>query len=223
VDATTAWADNLEEELTFWRSALADPGPNGERQRARAERRPVWDELRTRVPGSVERVRMLDVGSGPLTTLGTEWDGRQVEVVAVDPLADAYQRVLDELGIVAPAPARAIRGEQLEQHFDLSSFHVVHAANSLDHTEDPVATIRQMLSVLCPGGTMCLLHHVDVGVMEQYHGLHQWNLRPDGPDDMCIWSRDASATLSDLAPGAVIEVELLRDGIFRVWLTKPAG
>ena len=36
---------------------------------------------------------------------------------------------------------------------------------------------------------------------------------------MLIWSRDRSALLSDLAPGARIEVEELDGDLFRVWLT----
>lgn len=219
MSTSETWADNLDEELSFWRSALMDPGPDGELQRSRATERAVWDEFRARVHGSDGTVRMLDVGSGPLTTLGTLWPARSVEVVAVDPLADAYNDLLDELGIVPPVRALPLRGEELLDRFEPGSFDVVHAANSLDHAADPVVALGQMIGVTRPGGTICLLHHVDVGVLEQYHGLHQWNLRPAGPHDMLIWSRDRSASLSDLAPGARIEVEELDGELFRVWLT----
>lgn len=223
-DVTTSeiWADNLDEELAFWRGALTDPGPQGDVQRARAERRPVWDEIRERIDPAADPVRMLDVGSGPLTTLGTEWPGRRVEIVAVDPLADAYNRVLDEIGISAPVRAVPGRGEALLEHLGPQRFHLVHAANSLDHTADPVASLQQMVAVTHPGGTLCLLHHVDVGEMERYHGLHQWNLRPEGSHDMRIWSREREALLSELAPGAHIDVVPLDGGLFRVWVTAPA-
>ncbi len=219
MSASETWADNLSEELSFWRSALMDPGPEGEMQRSRATERAVWNELRARVHRSDGTVRMLDVGSGPLTTLGTLWPDRSVEVVAVDPLADAYNALLDELGITPPVRTLPLRGEELLDHLEPGSFDVVHAANSLDHTADPVLALQQMLGVTRPGGTICLLHHVDVGVLEGYHGLHQWNLRPNGLHDMLIWSRDRSALLSDLAPGSLIEVEELDGALFRVWVT----
>lgn len=222
MSTSDTWADNLDEELSFWRTALMDPGPDGELQRSRATERAVWDEFRARVPASDRTVRMLDVGSGPLTTLGTLWPARSVEVVAVDPLADDYNALLDELGIVPPVRALPLRGEALLGHFEPGSFDVVHAANSLDHAADPVLTLEQMLGVARPGGTICLLHHIDVGVMEQYHGLHQWNLRPDGAHDMLIWSRDRQEQLSNRAPGASIVVEELDDALFRVWITTDA-
>lgn len=222
MSTSDTWADNLDEELSFWRTALMDPGPDGEMQRSRATERAVWDEFRSRIPSSDGPVRILDVGCGPLTTLGTLWPGRLVQVVAVDPLADAYNSLLDELEIVPPVRSSPIRGEELADHFEAGAFDVVHAANSLDHTADPVLTLEQMLTVTRPGGTLCLLHHIDVGVMENYHGLHQWNLRPDGAHDMLIWSRDRSERLSSLAHGATIEIEELEGALFRVWLTTAA-
>lgn len=216
------WADNLGEELAFWRGALTDPGPDGELQRERATPRAVWDEFRRRVPSDADPVRMLDVGSGPLTTMGTLWPGRRVEVVAVDPLAEAYNRLLDEIGIDAPVRTVALRGEELLEHLAPSSFDVVHAANSLDHTADPLETLRQMLAVARPGGTLCLIHHVDVGELERYHGLHQWNLRPDGAHDMVVWSRRDRVLLSDLARtcgvDARIEIEEGEGDVFRAWV-----
>jgi SAM-dependent methyltransferase len=222
VTTSEIWADNLGEELAFWRGALTDPGPDGDLQRSRATPRAVWDELRQRVAAGHDPVRMLDVGSGPLTTLGTLWPGREVEVVAVDPLAEAYNVLLDEIGIDPPVRTEAIRGEELLDHLAPASFDVVHAANSLDHTADPVETLRQMLAVTRPGGAMCLIHHVDVGELESYHGLHQWNLRPEGPHDMLIWSRERRMLLSELAPDAAIDTEVLEDDLFRVWV-RTAG
>jgi SAM-dependent methyltransferase len=223
VKPVDAWADNLDEELDFWRSALGDPGPDGAVQRDRATPRAVWNELRRRVPPEADPVRMLDVGSGPLTTLGTLWPERTVEVVATDPLADQYNQLLESLGITPPVPALAIQGEQLSRHLERGSFHVVHASNSLDHTADPVVTLQEMLAVVAPGGTVCLLHHIDVGELEGYHGLHQWNLRPTGAHDMEIWNPSRRHLLSEIAPGAVIDIEEAGDGLFRVWLTAPGA
>lgn len=222
VTTSEIWADNLGEELAFWRGALSDPGPEGDLQRSRATPRAVWDELRRRVEPGHDPVRMLDVGSGPLTTLGTLWPGRDVEVVAIDPLAEAYNLLLDQLGIEPPVRTQPIRGEELLERLAPASFDVVHAANSLDHTADPVETLRQMLAVTRHGGTICLIHHVDVGELEHYHGLHQWNLRPEGRHDMVVWSRHERMLLSELAEDsglrAEIDIDELEDDIFRAWI-----
>jgi SAM-dependent methyltransferase len=216
----TAWRDNLGEELDFWRRSLADPGPQGDIHRERAQVRPVSGEMRSRVPDDADPVRLLDVGSGPLTTIGIEWPGRNVEAVAVDPLADEYNAILREVGIEPPVPATAVMAEELGRLFEPGSFHIVHVSNALDHTSDAVEAIRQMARVTTAGGSIMLLHHVEVGVMEGYQGLHQWNLTPLDAD-VRVWSREREALLSDLVPGADISVEMLPDDVFCCWVRLP--
>jgi len=219
MNGNDVWNENLGDELDFWRMVLSDPSPSGQVQRDRAQERAVWDEFRSRIADDVDPVRILDVGSGPLTTLGTVWPDHNVEVVAIDPLADEYNSVLDELGIVGPVRAIPMMGEELSRHLPVRHFHLAHAANSLDHSSDPAKTITEMVAVTVPGGTVCLLHHVNVGEMELYHGLHQWNLCPAGGADVRIWSRNSEVMLSALAPGATIEVVEEPGDLFRVWLT----
>ena len=39
-------------------------------------------------------IRILDVGCGPLTTLGKVWEGHSIEITAVDPLAKGYEAIM---------------------------------------------------------------------------------------------------------------------------------
>ena len=50
-------------------------------------------EFRSRWFATVGPARVLDVGAGPLSSLGTHVPGRDVEIIAVDPLADIYDEL----------------------------------------------------------------------------------------------------------------------------------
>jgi SAM-dependent methyltransferase len=216
-----AHKDSLGEELAFWRNKLRERGtPSAERLKIRLEVHPIPDFIARALEGNpATPLRILDVGSGPLTTLGTTLEGRLVEVHPLDPLADAYNGLLDELDMVVPVRPIQGMGEELTSLYPASFFDFAHACNSLDHCADPRLAISQMLAVLKPGGTMYLYHHENVGELEGYQGLHQWNLIQDG-DDLAIWSRWERTRLSDLAPDAEITMTT-RDRMVTVVLRKP--
>jgi SAM-dependent methyltransferase len=217
--------EGLDEELGFWYRWLRDRGDPwfwdyDRRTNRRAPLQTVYRELIRARPGA--RVRILDVGSGPLTTVGTRWPGRRVSITPVDPLADRYNEMLAEFGITPPA--RPIKGdaERLAELLPHGSFDLACATNSLDHAYDPVRAIRQMLRVVKPGGHVVLDHRADEGELMRYTALHQWNFRADD-GRFIIWrpgSRvDASALLERHAD---IEVRAHPDdGWLRVVLRTP--
>jgi ubiquinone/menaquinone biosynthesis C-methylase UbiE len=65
--------------------------------------------------------------------------------------------------------------EQVAEMYADGSFDLVHAANSLDHSHDPVAAIKAAARVVKPGGHVFLEHILNEGAREGYGGLHQWN------------------------------------------------
>jgi SAM-dependent methyltransferase len=213
------WSAALATELAWWRKELSADTEAGAGFRARLHKQlePRYREL---VRSDDDPVRILDVGSGPLTALGCHWPGRVLELVAVDPLADSYNQLLDELGF--ESPVRPVPGlvESLTDTFAPNYFDLVVAGNSLDHCADPILGIGQMLAVLKPGHVLYMVHVKNVGELVDYNGLHQWNLCPIG-DDMEIWRRDRSVRLSALAPGHPISV--IDEGkMFVVQMEKPA-
>lgn len=48
-------------------------------------------------PGT--KVSILDVGAGPLTCVGKQWEGREIKITAVDALAEEYNALLAKLNI----------------------------------------------------------------------------------------------------------------------------
>ncbi len=153
-------------------------------------------------------VRLLDVGSGPLTRLGKKWEGRKLEVHAVDPLAEDYKTLMARLRISAPVAPEAGQGEALLEKFPLAYFDFAHASNSLDHAYDPMLAIRQMLAVVKPNCYVYLWHFAHVGVMERYSGLHQWNFEIKGSDMILSDGRGKNYSLaSELSDIAELQCE----------------
>ncbi len=136
---------------------------------------PFSPYLRRFLPGDRKICRVLDVGAGPLTEVGYRWEGRTLEIVAVDPLAELYRKLYAKYRVTPPVPTRPGRAEDLSLLFGADSFDLVQARNSLDHAEDPLAGIREMIYCVRPGGWVVLNHNPNEGAGEGYRGLHQWN------------------------------------------------
>jgi SAM-dependent methyltransferase len=179
--------------VAFWRDWLqTQGGPWADDHRNRLDpERPLQPAVRALVPvGAGGRVRILDVGAGPLTFLGKRWEGRHVDIVAVDALAHDYDRLLAEAGVEPPLRTGRCDTERLTEVFAPGSFDVVCASNTLDHSYDPLRAIGQMVEVTRPGGAVYLKHLQNEAEHERHVGLHQWNLQvEDGR--FTVWNADA--------------------------------
>ena len=169
------WTNKLPTELAFWEKWVATRGlswPEEFRKRTdpNAEVEPSIAQFI-----ESENDKLLDVGAGPLTVIGTRWKGHKMDVTAVDPLADAYNLLLDRYGITPPVRTQGVAAEELISRFTPNSFDLSYARNCLDHSYDPYMAIEQMLLVTKRGGKVVLVHEVNEGSNELYRGLHQWN------------------------------------------------
>lgn len=173
------WAAELPAEATFWENALRENGRNwspGEFERRTDPMRELQPELRRLISAPEgATVRILDVGAGPLTTLGKCWPGRTVEITAIDPLAVTYDALLARLQIHPPVRTQVGHGEKLLEQFYENAFDMAYASNALDHSYNPLASIRQMYTVTKPLHYIYLWHFANEGATEHYCGLHQWN------------------------------------------------
>jgi SAM-dependent methyltransferase len=173
------WADALPEELRFWENALKEEGRHWVRSEYQKRMDPqceLQDDLKRLIQapqGAV--VRVLDVGAGPLSSLGKKWEGRTLQLFPVDPLAAEYKAILTRLKIRPPIFTEAGHGEKLLDRFNQNYFDLAFASNSLDHSYDPLLAIRQMFAVVKPQCYVYLWHFANVGVVEGYKGMHQWN------------------------------------------------
>ena len=199
--AETVLADRRqgwEDEIAFWSHWLDTRGSHwpadyerktDPRARVLVPRRFLPPETRRParfLPGRRPRISILDVGSGPLSIVGTRLRGVDVDLVPVDPLADRYNQLLARHGVRPPVPARACAAESLAAELGEARFDLVYCQNALDHTADPLGGLVQMTRVVKPDRWIVLKHTLDEGETESYVGLHDWNFNLDG-ERFVIW------------------------------------
>jgi SAM-dependent methyltransferase len=220
------WGDEREGALTgelkFWDEALGVRGLHRTEWRHLLEANlELQDDLKQLIPapeGSV--VRILDVGSGPLTYVGKRWAGREVQITPTDPLAEQYNQILTKFSIHPPVRPVAADAEKLEQHFSRDHFDLAYARNSLDHAYDPLAAIRSMLAVVKPLHFVYLWHVANEGVRERYVGLHQWNFDIRQGEFIIDSGRKKQSVNAAFASVADVSCEMQRSGSDNVVVAK---
>jgi SAM-dependent methyltransferase len=174
----------LKAEVTFWNEwldseALGNPDDYDYRLDPVAPLRgfpaDLVEKLSTETHPGNAQISILDVGAGPLTTIGKTYQGKHINLSAVDTLADEYAVLLTKRNIIPPVATIQCSGDELVKYFKTDRFHLVYAENSLDHAEDPLFIIQQMVSVCLPGGIVGLLHRHKEGDQQNYRDLHHWN------------------------------------------------
>jgi SAM-dependent methyltransferase len=123
---------------------------------------------------------VLDVGCGPLSTIGIVFQNRRVDLHGADPLADDYQTLLDSIGVPANCKLMDCPGQELVKAYGENKFDLVASVNALDHSESPMEVFKEMVGVCKVGGYIFLSHCENEGIHERYHGMHQWNFRKEG-------------------------------------------
>lgn len=215
------WRAGIPEELQFWEHVIATRGAGW------ADGFDAWlAPVREINPDTLWWVddpfsaKLLDVGSGPVTVLGTHHQGRRVDVTACDPLARFYADIMARHRIEPQLTVRFGFAEGLSDIFGIDQFDLVQSHNALDHAFDPWAGVVEMLRVTKPGGRVLLGHTRNEGTRNDYLGLHQWNLDVQG-DQFIVWSRDHHVNVTEkLAPYADVDVFPQEDGWLHVRLHK---
>ncbi len=122
------------------------------------------------------RPRVLDVGSGPLSMLALGPQTGRFDLVAADPLAAHYERLLAKHGFRPGYPLVECFGEHLRRVFAAGSFDLVWIHNALDHSQEPHAVLQQCAEVLRPGGYLVFQGWSREGTAEHWYGLHQHDI-----------------------------------------------
>ena len=204
--ADAQWRSCLLDEIRFWYQHISG---------ARDWYARFIDDIKTNRPGSLfynfeyanllehfadSEIHVLDLGCGPLLTLGRNWPGRQLKFTRYDALGCVYEKLLTKLNLDAE-PLRSITGqaERAAEQFGPNSFHFAFSRNALDHCYDPMKVIQGMYQVLTDGGVILLRHFENEAVYGQYHGLHKWNfsIRDDRP---ILWSQRRMIDIADHLP-----------------------
>lgn len=176
-------------------------------RRAMERERPLDAFHRQFVDGLASpRVRILEVGSGPLSAIGTTLSGKTLEIVATDLLADTYARLLAHLKIEPAIRTVRADAERLTEQFAEGSFDYVTANNCIDHCARADRAIEQMLRVAKPGGWVSLRHAENEASRTRYFGLHEWNFALEAGEPI-LWNRRERIPIRDLvAPWGELKI-----------------
>ncbi len=185
------WSKHLGSESGYWERLIASP--DGFREQfgwcLDPELEVRQDELREAVEAVPRsRVRILDVGAGPVTVVGKRWAGKSIEVTPIDPLADVYNEALRKAGIEVPVATQQLAVEDLIARYGAGSFDIAYCHNALDHMPDPLGALGLMLSLVPADGFVVVRCLPDEGERNSYYGIHQWNVDLD-EGELVIWNR----------------------------------
>ena len=125
---------------------------------------------------SRSEIKALDVGCGPISTLGKKYRSLSVTRTLVDPLASSYYPMLKQMNVPEDEWPVECEGEKLDDLYTPESFDLVYMCNALDHCHDPFDVVSQLGKLVTPGGVLYLEHFENEAEKEDYSGLHQWNL-----------------------------------------------
>jgi SAM-dependent methyltransferase len=164
-------------------------------------------------------VHILDVGAGPLTYLGKKYEGKHVNITAVDPLSDEYDRILDKYQIQPLVRTQKLAAEDLTKRFPSGTFDLVFARNCIDHAYNPKRAILQMIEVVKSGRYVLLEHRPNEAENENYSGLHQWNFSLSTNGDFLISSKFEKVNMTKKCLElCTITCEMVNEGRDGDWL-----
>ncbi len=190
--------------LAFWERWLSTRSPFPE---ARAERfrenRPLPEWAFDCIPAGADRIRILDLNAGPVSACGTVAEGIEVELVPVDELAFAYDRLLREAGLVPHVPTRFCSVDDILPTFGPEAFDLIFSFNGLDYTADPVAVYRNLLECLKGHGKIITFNEYgqDESRIHREWFRHTHSLRGERP---VIRQKGYQRDLADALPEAAV-------------------
>jgi SAM-dependent methyltransferase len=177
-NAREIWDSRLQTELNYWKDQIRRQDSkawHAEYASRLDPDAPLQDVIARHLDRTVEVNRILDVGSGPLTSINRKCDSCKVSITAVDPLADFFNELLARHGITPPVPAVEGWGERLTERFGENQFEIAYSRNAVDHSYDPIKCIDEMIKVTKRNGYVIVEMNERAGSIEEWRGLHQWD------------------------------------------------
>ncbi|MFZ2727425.1 MAG: methyltransferase domain-containing protein [Methylococcaceae bacterium] len=191
------WLSNIQEEVDFWRMWMTSE-KYAHLKDARLKNNKIVSQGIINLLGLSEgsQIKLLDVGSGPISTLGSEHDNFDIQLHPVDPLAEEYNKLLDELNLSQCPRIVKGTGESLKELFTENHFDFVNSANALDHSYNPLLCIQNMVHVCKPSGWVNIVTVQNEGQRQNYQGLHQWNFELQD-DCVRLWNLNSDLLLHE--------------------------
>ncbi len=203
--SVSAWSSGIPNEISFWSKWVETNGLKWPEEFVRRfEPQSLLDNfLGGLLVEAGNGARILDVGSGPLTSLGKFYPGVDYRITACDPLANAYSVLLKRASLVAPVATEFAVVEDLSCFYQSSLFDVVYCQNALDHSFDPIRGVVEMLRVTKTGGSVVLRHMRNEAENENYVGFHQYNFDEEH-GSFVVWNKHERVIVDEHIPIEVV-------------------
>ena len=125
------------------------------------------------VTGSKEVIKIADIGSGYITTIGTYIPGQDSKFYHSD-----KQDFVEFFKLRNITPINSVEIQNMEHMtYEDNFFDIVHCLNALDHTKHAYKAVEEMIRICKPGGWIYIDCHLDQ--LDTGH-LHYWNAKQDG-------------------------------------------
>lgn len=186
--------------------------------------------LEIKAAESPVKIRVLDVGSGPVSIL-RGLDG--YVPVTMDPLSELYQQVFDFAAhnIEPPLPYAAEDAADAVDEHTLGNFRVVHISNALDHVVNVEQALHSLAACLSLSESSWLVVQgfVNESSYEHQAGFHKHDLQLGGDDGLRVTSYnrpdiyDKTITPSDLGLDLVWREQKKLETLGREWFVWILG
>ena len=166
------------------------------------------DHLRSR-----EHIKCIEVGSGPDSQFYSDYflNNKNIEIVAVDPLAEFYKSLHRKYNSSDNIEIVAGYGEDLHTLFPQNSFDIVYSQNAIDHSQSPVDFLKNLYNILKPGGYLILHGYINEGSNQGWFGLHKWDIYVDDKD-LLLTSQDKSINGFNMTKDMILVSKVLQKG-----------
>lgn len=210
-NAIIKWLSEIDTEISYWDDWFKTKGllePEEYLKRTKDKVEFAYPEL---IAGK-ENVKILDVGSGPISGLGNVAGEIAIQLSACDPLAFIYKEMIDKAGIKPYVLSEFAMTERLCDAYPRDSFDIVNMTNALDHAINPLLGVYNMLAICKKGGSVVLHHRENEAEFEYYSGLHKWNIS-ENSGNLIFWNKSEYINVTDkLGENAEVSVSRRGDG-----------
>lgn len=218
---TTKFLSGIAHELKFWKGFVkTERFCNGWLPNIKTPElnQGVYEFIRdlANYPGYIDRggLKVLDVGSGVVSILNGTIP--KENITTADPLGELYELVFDYKSHLLKAP-EPYPGEELPYN---EEFDVVHMSNAIDHSQDPVLTLKKLYDSCKTGGYIIVQGFENEGSFEQWAGFHQWDISYDN-GYMKIADKDGNLKIvGDYVSKTHFLGKVTSDKIWAIWIIK---
>lgn len=173
-----AWLNGVRIELDFWDRWFATKGLewNDDYTMRMAPESKLQDFFLPYINKNLKKIKILDVGAGPLTYVNKKCERCKIEIHACDVLAREYNKIIKKYNIHPAVRTKRLDTIELHKKYPENTFDISYARNCVDHSYDPFKSIDEMIKVTKLEGFIILHHVFKEGSSTGWPGFHLWDI-----------------------------------------------